>query len=69
MASPAEAHRLVVGAGARYVILCPGSVQTSTLAKAAPDGLAAALVAGRVPDWLKPIPLAPPMLYRAYAVE
>ena len=68
LASPEAARGLVVAAGARYVILCPGSVQTAVVTKAAPDGLAAALVAGRVPDWLKPVPLAPTP-YRVYAVE
>ena len=68
LASPDAAHDLIAAAGARYVILCPGSVQTSVMAKAAPDGLAAALVAGRVPDWLTPVLLAPTP-YRVYAVE
>ena len=68
LASPDAAHHLIAAAGARYVILCPGSVQTSVLARADPDGLAAALVAGRVPDWLKPVPLASTP-YRVYAVE
>ena len=68
LASPEAARRLVSAAGARYVLLCPGSVQTTVMTKAAPDGLAAALVAGHVPDWLKPLPLAPTP-YRVYAVE
>ena len=68
LASPEAARQLVAATGARYVILCPGSVQTSVLAKAAPDGLAAALVAGRVPAWLRPMPL-PPTPYRVYAVD
>ncbi len=65
---PAAAHSLITAAGARYVILCAASVETAVRATTAPDGLAAALVAGRVPDWLKPVPLAPTP-YRVYAVE
>ncbi len=68
LAPPDEAHRLIVAAAAHYVILCPGSVQTSVMTKAAPAGLAAALVAGRVPDWLTPVPLTPTP-YRVFAVE
>ena len=68
LASPDEAHHLVAAARADYVVLCPGSVQTTVMIKAAPDGLAAALAAGRVPDWLKPVPLGPTP-YRVYAVE
>ncbi len=58
MAEPDAARSIVEGSGARYVVLCPLGAQASVMAREAPGGLAAGLVAGRVPAWLKPVPLA-----------
>ena len=68
LAEPADAEAIVKGSQARYLALCPGEVQVQVMARAAPQGLAAQLVAGQVPPWLKPIPL-PDTPYRVYAVE
>lgn len=42
-------HRL------RYIVIAPGADETGVYVKKAPDGLAAQLVAGRPPVWLRPI--------------
>ena len=58
LAPPAEAGRLAAGRDVKYVVICPGLGETKLIAKRAPEGLAAALLADRVPDWLTPVPLA-----------
>ncbi|MCX7284429.1 MAG: hypothetical protein NTX28_10360 [Novosphingobium sp.] len=44
--------------GATTVVICPVGSETSRYRKLAPDGFMAHLVAGRVPDWLEPVPVA-----------
>ena len=66
MASPDEAERMAVRRDAAYVMLCPEPMETALLARRAPHGLASNLLAGRVPAWLAPVPLAatPIKVYR-----
>ena len=52
MAEPHRAAALLRDNGVAYVALCPGLGETADLAARAPDGLAAALRAGQVPDFL-----------------
>ena len=66
MAPSDEAHAMIEATGARYVLDCDGG--TDLEQRAAPNGLAAALAAGRVPSWLRPIPLTGTP-FRAYAVQ
>lgn len=60
LASPHEARADVMavgnGHGADYVVLCPRMNEILLYAKDAPDGLAARLSRGQVPDWLEPVP-------------
>jgi hypothetical protein len=53
--------------GVDYVAFCPGAPERHIYAAAAPDGLAAALGRGEVPDFLERIPLegTPLAVYRA----
>ncbi|MBL8576849.1 MAG: GtrA family protein [Mesorhizobium sp.] len=54
------------------VALCRGNPETKFLAKRAPDGLLAALVAGNVPDWLEVVPESvgkPIELYRVLPAQ
>jgi hypothetical protein len=63
-APPPQAERLARDAGARYVILCwdrPG-LAASWKARS-PDGLAARIVAGAVPDWLRPVEVSAPLVH------
>lgn len=51
-ADPTEAERIVKATGAHYLALCPGQVQAEALTQRNPHGLAADLLAGRLPAWL-----------------
>ena len=66
MLSPPDAARAMVArTGATYVAICAGEDQANVMAARAPDGLAAALLAGRVPAWLDPLNLpSPQKLFR-----
>lgn len=67
-AEGADAERIVTSAGARYVALCPGQVQAEALTSRNPNGLAAQLLAGRVPEWLEKVDV-PSTPYLIYAVK
>ena len=62
---------MAAGRDADYVMLCPVLKETALLAKRAPHGLAADLLAGRVPAWLAPVPLTatPITVYRVLRVS
>jgi hypothetical protein len=59
MAAPDAAHRILKERQADYVVLCRGSLELLELTDMAPDGLAARLGRGEVPDFLQPVALAP----------
>ena len=66
LAPPDEARSIVRATGARYLMTCGD--ETGLERRAAPEGLAAALAADRVPDWLVPVSLgATP--FRVYRVR
>ncbi|MCW6507416.1 hypothetical protein [Lichenifustis flavocetrariae] len=65
---PIAAESLVRRTGARYVAICPGEAQAKALADYAPQGLAAHLLAGDPPPWLRPVPLGP-TLFRVYSLQ
>lgn len=67
-ADPALAESIVKTSGARYVALCPGQVQAAALRDRNPNGLAARLLAGEVPPWLVPLPIAGTS-YRVFAIR
>ncbi len=55
---PANSAQAALAAlGIDYVAFCPGAPERHNYAAAAPDGLAAALGRGEVPDFLERIPL------------
>ena len=53
LASPDDARSMLVDSGARYVALCPGQAQGEIIAARAPQGLAATLIKGDAPLWLR----------------
>jgi hypothetical protein len=53
LAPPAEAERILRAAGAELVIWCVSEKKPNVLLERAPEGLAAALVKGKVPAWLE----------------
>lgn len=67
LARPEVARDLVIGSGATYFAFCPGQVQLEATSARAPDGFAARLLAGEVPDWLVPVALGGEQ-YRVFRV-
>jgi hypothetical protein len=59
MAGPDEAHRILRERQADYVVLCRGSLELLELTDMAPDGLAARLGRGEVPEFLQAVELSP----------
>lgn len=66
IATSAEAEALVRDTGATLVAACSGNPETKFYAATEPDGFAATLAAGHVPDWLTPVgdTTGPVALYR-----
>jgi len=54
-AKPDNARFIAAQHRVAYVALCPDIAEPQIYAKDAPHGLAADLLAGRVPDWLEPV--------------
>jgi hypothetical protein len=52
----ATARRVIAEKGIDYVAICPGAPEHFNYARAAPDGLAARLGRGEVPDYLEALP-------------
>jgi hypothetical protein len=59
MADPDAARRILGERQVDYVALCRGSLELKELLELAPDGLAARLGRGEVPDFLQPVALTP----------
>lgn len=55
--SPEQAHRIVAKYHSRYLMTCPNSSTTTIFMAEAPNGFYGQLQAGKVPDWLSPVPL------------
>jgi hypothetical protein len=53
---PADAKSIIDARGVDYVALCVASQESAIAAHKGPDGLVSALLAGRVPEWLTPVP-------------
>jgi hypothetical protein len=68
MGDERRAEDIVRRQGVTIVALCPGNDETAALAADAPGGLIAALVAGRVPGWLRPVPSRPGEPLRLFRV-
>ncbi|MFV0280934.1 MAG: hypothetical protein ACK5JM_09280 [Rhodoblastus sp.] len=66
MAEPAAAAKIARASGADYLLACPAMARMQIMAERAPQGLAAALMAGRIPDWLEPLAIkaGPNTIYR-----
>lgn len=66
VAPPAEARAIVADARATLIALCRASNEVAKDVALNPDGLAATLMKGRIPDWLEPIGGArdPVLLFR-----
>jgi len=67
--SPAEAEAIVKSHKARYLVLCTDLGEPKIYAEAAPRGLMAQLLAGDVPDWLEPVKLDTPDVFKVWKVR
>ncbi len=55
LGSEIEARHLVTSSPADWLLMCPGTEEMAVYAKASPNGLAARLQRGDIPDWLAPL--------------
>lgn len=55
LATPEKAEAILGNVGTDYVVFCPGDGELKEMAARAPDGLAAALLKGRPPAFLKDV--------------
>lgn len=67
-ATPAEAERIIRKYRSDYLLVCPGSSETTIFKAEAKDGFYAQLAADKIPDWLKPVELPKGSPYRMWAV-
>ncbi len=56
LSEPQAARQILRANHVAYIMTCPGMNETAALAARAPRGLAAALVHGTIPEWLKGLP-------------
>jgi hypothetical protein len=56
LAEPDVAQQILRANNVTYVAICPGLTETDALASRAPQSLAAALIHGEPPHWLKALP-------------
>ncbi|MET0248135.1 MAG: hypothetical protein ABW164_00225, partial [Sphingobium sp.] len=73
VAPPTQARmilaKLNAGRGAAYIVTCAGLAEDMQYARENPEGLAAMLARGRVPDWLEQVPVAAPLrLYKVWGL-
>jgi hypothetical protein len=64
----AQARRTVEHYRVDYVLICPNLSESTIYRSEAPRGFYAQLAAGRVPDWLAPVPLPENSPYRMWRV-
>ncbi len=69
LARPDEARKIAEGSGAAYLVFCPARAEFAGYAAGNPDGLAAALLAGRAPDWLEPVSVPPEAPLKVYRIR
>lgn len=68
LSKPERARAIAQANGIDYVALCPAAIEAQTYAYEAPQGLAARLMAGHVPDWLTPVSTPPGDLLHVWKV-
>jgi hypothetical protein len=69
LAAPQAARKILADRQVDYVVICAGSLEQADFVRMAPDGLAARLGRGEVPEFLEPIELHPAGELRAWRVR
>lgn len=68
MADPADAHGILLRHHIAYLAYCPDRAEIESYARHSRHGLMQGLMQGRVPDWLKPVPMRAGETIRVYRV-
>lgn len=68
LGSPTEAREVLQRSGVDFIAHCPGDDESGVLARAAPDGLLAALMRNDAPDWLSAVDLGGKNVLTIYRV-
>lgn len=68
-AAPGAARQILSDHQVDYIVICTGSLEQGDFVKLAPDGLAARLCRGEVPDFLRPVDLRLPGKLVAWRVR
>jgi hypothetical protein len=66
--SAEQAHRIIAKYHSDYLLTCPNSSTTTIFAAETPKGFYQQLQHGKVPDWLKPVPLPRDSPFRMWRV-
>lgn len=69
LAAPEQAYAIVLGTSATYLLLAANSGEANRYRNAAPDGLAAQLLSGKLPPWLIPVPLSGLKVLSLYRID
>ncbi len=69
IAKPDQARTIAEATGAAYLVFCPARAEFGSYAEGNPDGLAATMLAGRVPDWLESVPLDADAPFKVYRIR
>jgi hypothetical protein len=67
LSEPDVARQILRANNVTYVVTCRGLKETNALAARAPQGLAAALTAGKTPNWLRVLPRNGP--YQVFVIQ
>ena len=67
-ASTDEAEKIIRKYRSDYLLVCPGSSETTIFKAEAAKGFYAQLAANKIPDWLKPVPLPKGSPYRMWKI-
>ncbi|MEZ5711399.1 MAG: hypothetical protein R3E11_01965 [Sphingobium sp.] len=68
VSDPATARPIITGTSASYLLICQGLGEVKRYTKVEPNGLAAQLAGGKVPTWLKPVPVSNMETMRLYKI-
>lgn len=69
MADPEAARQMLANRRVDYIVICAGSLEQADFVRLAPDGLAARLGRGELPEFLQPVELHPVSQLAAWRVR
>lgn len=67
-APPDQARGIMMATGATHVVFCAGDNEIGHYARRFPASIMAALLKGRIPHWLQPVPMLPGESIRVYRI-